>query len=107
MSDEKPLYQDSRIKVDYLPDCHEDHGLAIDEGGERGAFLVLQRGVLEELARTNRDGLPSKITTMNSIFLYALERTGLTLDAIHVAICQARMEEVRRYLEVVGGIRVF
>ncbi|MBS3094166.1 hypothetical protein J4474_00735 [Candidatus Pacearchaeota archaeon] len=103
-SERKPLYQDSRIKVDYLPNAIEDHELITDDGD--GPYLILQRGILEQCARTSRDRFPELIERItNFTFTPSLNESGLTLDSIHVAICQAYMEQERRYNEFRLNIR--
>ena len=87
---EEPLYKDEKLKIDYLDGCH-DHELFIGENS-----YPIQRGILAELARTPRGGIERIIQTWNSNIFYGLEQAQISVDGLHVAICQAYAEEERR-----------
>ena len=53
---EKPLYEDTHIKIEYWPDSVDDHRLRIDVGDEP-CYYIIPRGILRELARTRRGGI--------------------------------------------------
>ena len=89
---EKPLYEDNQIKIDYLPTSINDHILYINYGRKSFEFII-PRGILSDLARTKRGGIASKINTFDPSILHALGNIGLSIDGLHVALCQAYMEE--------------
>lgn len=92
---EKPLYQDEKLKIDYLPNSIEDHLLYIKGNNEERNFVIPRR-VLSELARTPRGGIERKIATFNDGILYHLNKQGIGVDGLHIAICQASAEEEER-----------
>ena len=94
-----PLYQDEQLKVDYLSNS-DDHFLEIGKSNEQRRY-VIQRGILEDLARSPRGDIEGKINTFNDLILYDLEREGVAIDGLHVALCQAFTEEqdrVRKFM---------
>lgn len=95
---DKPLYQDTQIKIDHLPNSADDHILYIDHNGEDLEYII-PRGVLHELARLPRGGIEEKIAVWNPNILFMLEQKRIPVDGLHISICQAYMEEERRYQE--------
>lgn len=95
MADEEPLYQDGKLKIDYLPKCVEDHELFIKD---RGSY-ALPRGVLQDLARTPRGGIGRILDTFNPSILDTLNQEGIDIDGLHIALCQAYMEGEKRIRE--------
>lgn len=100
--DKKPLYEDKQIKINYFQKSpedtpsFEDHALIIkDRTGE--TQYVLQRGVLAELARTPRGDLWAKIDAINPLLPHHVKKEEIGIDGLHVALCQAHIEEERRY----------
>ncbi|MDD5651435.1 MAG: hypothetical protein PHF86_13640 [Candidatus Nanoarchaeia archaeon] len=91
-----PLYKDDKLEINYLPNCIEDHFLSI--GNKRG--YAIPRGILKELARTPRGGIERKINNFNESILSVLGQEGISVDGLHVAICQAYIEEEERYKSV-------
>jgi hypothetical protein len=89
--DDEPLYQDSKLKVDYLPNS-EDHFLEIGKDTNKKRYII-QRGVLEDLARSPRGDLERVINTVNDWILSDINREGISVDGLHVAFCQAYMTE--------------
>jgi len=91
---EEPLYQDERIKIDYLSTSPQDHLVFIE-----GESYLLQRGLLKELAKTPRGGIESKIDNFNCDILFAIKKEGISVDGLHVALCQTYAEEESRFIE--------
>ena len=93
---EKPLYQDEKLKVDYLKNSPEDHLLYIKQKDGEEISFVIQRGILRELARTPRGGIERKIATFHDSILFVIKEEEITIDGLHVALCQAYAEEENR-----------
>lgn len=89
---EKPLYEDSQLLVDYLPNCIEDHFLLIKPDGN----YIIPRGCLEDFARTSRDRLKSKMMTLHEFMVREAREKGLSVDSLGLAIAKAYIEEERR-----------
>ena len=94
----EPLYQDEKLKIEYLPNSHEDHLVYIRESSGEEYRYVIQRGILEELARTARGGIENKLQWSNQDLLFVLKKENISVDALHIAICQAYAEEKERVL---------
>lgn len=98
----KPLYQDRQLRIGYHPSSSEDHLLHVKEKeGQEMAYLI-QRGILKELARTTRGGIERKIDNFNPEILIKIKEEGIGIDGLHVALCQAYIEEeerMRRFLQ--------
>lgn len=88
------LYEDDKLRIGYLPDSPEDHLLYVGDGKE--FEYIIQRGILGEMARTSRGGIERMINQFNYNILHAIGEVGVSVDGLHVAICQAQMEENRR-----------
>ena len=98
---EGPLYDDGKVKIDYYSNAPEEHVLHItDKKGESSGYLI-QRGILRELAQTKRGGIESKISNFNDNILFAIKNEGISIDGLHVALCQAYSEEERRMNEFI------
>ena len=97
---EKPLYQDERLEIDYLPSSPEDHLLYITQTkkGEKLCYII-SRGILEELARTPREGIERIIDNFNPNILSIIKKEGIGIDGLHAALCQAHREEEYRVNE--------
>lgn len=94
---EPPLYQDKKIRIDYLSHSVEDHLLFIKpECGEEIGYII-PRGVLSELARTKRGGIENKLNAMNPLILSEAKQVGIGVDGLHVALSQAFREEEDRF----------
>lgn len=98
MADKKPLYQDEKLKIDDHPTSSDDHMLYIKAKG-KWAQYVLQRGVLEQLARTPRGQIPGLGRLIHDLIWQSLEDANISVDGLHVAICQAYAEEERQARE--------
>ena len=88
---EKSLYEDGNFIVYYCRPPY-DHAIFIKYpqlGIGEGEEFSLPRGVLEELATTDRDRIESKIYNLNPRISEVLENQRISLDGLHVAICQA------------------
>jgi len=96
MTDEKPLYEDEQLKIDYLGTSIDDHELIINNEYS----YVIPRGILEELATTKRGNVARKIHAFNELILYAIDKEGIGVDGLHVALCQAYIEEKERIRRV-------
>lgn len=98
-----PLYEDSQLKGIYwkcpdgtiLPDEHELLILGKEEAVHR---IPLQRGILEELARTDRDRFPGKLNTLDPSIdvIMKMMVPGLTYDSLGMAISQMYIEAEER-----------
>jgi len=86
----KLLYEDEKLKIDYF-NFIEDHLLVIGEED-----YVIPRGVLKELATTPRGSIEQKLDNFNKNILFELNKNQIGVDGLHVAICQAHIEEERR-----------
>lgn len=95
---EEPLYQDGELKITYF-NGPEDHELFIKENR-----YIIQRGILRDLAETPRGGLISIIENWSPQILLGLESAGISVDGLHVAICQAYAEEERRVAKFVEAV---
>ena len=94
---EEPIYLDDRLKIEFY--ASEEYFLYLkDKTGEERGYL-LPRGILQELAQTKRGGIESKINAFNEEILYAIKQEGISVDSLHVALCQAYAEEERRMNE--------
>ena len=93
---EKPLYQDDRIKVDYLPNSPEDHVIFIKEKEGEWLQYMLQRSLLRETAQTPRGNLERKVSNFNPELVDRIKTEGIGIDWLHVALCQAYIEEEKR-----------
>lgn len=92
---EEPLYEDKQLKIDYARSA-EDHELIIKVGREQLSYLI-QRGILHDMARAQRGGLARIVELcMSPHFTRTLEKEGISMDGLHVAICQAYMEKEER-----------
>jgi len=63
MGTESILYEDTKIKVEFLPSHPEEHVLTIK--GKTRMNFILQRGILRELALTPREYLEPKLHTIS------------------------------------------
>ena len=61
----------------------------------------IQREILRELARTPRGGIERKIGTFNDMLLFFLRKHDIGIDGLHVALCQAYVEEENRIREFI------
>jgi len=97
MVKEKPIYQDNQLKIEFH--ASEEYFLYLkDKKGQENGYL-LPRGILQELAKTKRGGIESKIHAFNEGLLYAIKQEGISVDSLHVALCQAYLEEEEKYAE--------
>ncbi len=93
---EKPLYEDEQLMADYHPTSPEDHFLRIGGEGRKKIGYLIQHGILRELARTPRGEIESKIDAFNPEILAKIKEEGIKIDGLHVALCQAHIEEMER-----------
>jgi len=92
---EKPLYEDKNFKIIYSNHAPEEHIIYIS-GKKPSSGYYLPSGILRELAQTKRGGIESKINAFNEGMLYGLKQEGISIDGLHVALCQAYAEEESR-----------
>ncbi len=93
---EKSLYQDRQLRIEHHPSSSQDHLLYVKEKeGEEVEYLI-QRGILRELARTPRGEIERKISNFSPEILTEVKREGIGVDGLHVALCQAYIEEEER-----------
>lgn len=96
---EYPLYQDAQISIDLL---RNDRGRNINKYEilmcePKQTRYILPRKVLNELATSSRPDIAKKLETMYPELLNDLEQRNLTYGSIGVAICQAYIEDGRRF----------
>ncbi|MEK6823854.1 MAG: hypothetical protein AABY06_02350 [Nanoarchaeota archaeon] len=89
----KELYSDQKIKVTYFRDLIDEHDLIIGD-----KHILLQRGVLEELARTSSEEFKFKLHAIDPDFNYSLKKLNLSYAEIGFAIAQARVNELEEEL---------
>ena len=88
----KILYADSRIEISQT-EYPDEHHLTI--GGENGAYCLLQRGVLNDLAhRRDIDDFRTSMNAMNEVFVSQLEEKKISLEVLAWAFSKARMKEL-------------
>ena len=93
---EKPLYQDKQLRIEYNPHYPEEHFLYIkDKEGDEVTYII-QRGILKELATTPRGGIEHKINNFSPEILFQIKEEKIGVDGLHVALCQANIEEEER-----------
>ena len=98
MAKEEPLYQDDKLKIEFH--ASEEHFVYLkSKTGEENCYF-LPRGILREFARTKRGGIERKLFNSNENLLHAIEHEGISIDGLHVACCQAYVEEEERYREL-------
>lgn len=99
MTNKKPLYQDDKLKIDYHPTSVEDYMLWIKEGSGDNISYIIPKGCLEDMAKATRGGIERIIHAFNDMILYAVKKEEISIDGLHVAICQAYAEEERQVWE--------
>jgi len=101
---EEPIYQDNQLKIEFH--ASEEYFLLLkDKKGKETSYL-LPRGILQELAQTQRGGIERKIGAFNEEILHAAKQEGISVDSLHVALCQAYAEEERRFNEYMKNKKV-
>jgi hypothetical protein len=106
MVNERPLYQDSEIKIEMHPRSHEDHLLYLCSWGEEELNFIIPRGCLRELATTPRDRLELKMRNLNSDMVEIAFSRGLTPDSLGLAIAQAYIEDERRIQNIASSLKL-
>ena len=107
----QPLYQDSLIKVEKHPTSIDDHILSINEGKTGWRKYLLQRGILEELAKTPVAAAVNKVKTINEFILKSLEtdsmsgHVGLNFLYLHTVLRTAYAAEEKSRQEYVEKMR--
>ena len=98
MAEEKPLYQDDRIKIDYYDRSPEDHLLFIKDQQGKEARYIIPRGILKDIALCDRRR--QTVMTFNPSMAVAIQESGIE-GRIYSAIGLAYREEQRRIDEYV------
>jgi len=100
--DEKPLYEDPQLMITNFGSTDE-HLLFVNEKiGEQINFII-PRGCLKEFAETPRGELERKLHDVNPLVIAELKQERIDVDYIHIALCQAYIENQRRYAEFLLG----
>ena len=89
----KELYSDKKIKVAYFRDLIDEHDLIIGN-----KHILLQRGVLEELARTSSEEFKFKLHAINPDLNYSLKELNISYAEVGFAIAKARISELEEEL---------
>lgn len=83
------LYDDGKVKVSYFKDLVDEHVLHIGDQG-----FILQRGILEELARTPISSIRSKLSAIDPNIDSALLLANIFYHEIDFALKQTRIREL-------------
>ncbi len=89
----KNLYDSKKIKINYFRDLIDEHDLIIGD-----KHILLQRGVLEELAGTSSEEFKFKLHAINPDFDYSLKELNISYAEVGFAIAQARVNELEEEL---------
>ncbi|MBN1644928.1 hypothetical protein JW851_02730 [Candidatus Woesearchaeota archaeon] len=90
MTEQKPLYEDNKIKIDPSPTDTEGHYLEITVQDGKTRYFHLQRGELEDMARATKLEF---IRTVDDFILNAMREGDISFDGLHNALQQAYQEE--------------
>ncbi len=90
----KFLYTDDKIKISYYEPTFDEHVLNLCNN----SITLLQRGVLEELARTSREEFKFKLHAIDFDFDYSLKELNISYAEVGFAIAQARVNELEEEL---------
>ena len=82
------LYHNGNVHVSYFRNSVEDHVLNI-----AGYSIILQRGVLDDLARSTLSGLRAKLMAIDPLFNDLLEKNFVDLTRVGAAVVSARFNE--------------
>ena len=93
---EKPLYEDKQFRIDYLANSGEDHYITVKLSEKERHSCILERFVLREMAKKTSEMFESTLRTVDDIFLNILKKKNIGIDKLHIAICQAYIEEKDR-----------
>ncbi len=90
--DKRVIYQDDRIEISQR-EYPDEHDVMVD--GDNGAYCLLPRGVLHDLARRRDiDNFRSSMNALNNIFVRELEEKKISLETLAWAFSKARMKEL-------------
>lgn len=90
----RPLYEDPKIVIrDYDMRDPEAHVLYFVKSDKE---YLLQRGILKEFAQTPRGNLEIKLQTVNPLIIFNAREENLEISDLHLAFCQAYIEESER-----------
>lgn len=92
MENDETLYKDPLLEVRFSP-RHDGYYLIL---GSQSIFLM--NGGLEELARTAVADMKRKVTAINPLGEFILERQGVSYERLGMAIAQARNRELEQEL---------
>ncbi len=96
---QEPLYEDETLRIEYHPQSSVDHILYVKKDGDEFG-LHIPRGILKDMAHTKRGMLEEKISPFNRYFVSDVVDAGVSVDGLHVALCQAHIAEEERYRNV-------
>jgi len=96
------LYQDPKITVSLLRNPRgeiigDEHQIILE--GENPTRYILQRHVLETLAKSQIPQLEKRLEIMHPGISYDLAQRGITTESISIATSKAYLEERRQFEE--------
>lgn len=91
--EEKPLYEDSKLVIDYSISHPEDHLLIIKELDQE---YILPRGTLKELATCHVNKVSKKVVNLDGELFLNISKSFLGVDYFGLACSRAYIEEERR-----------
>lgn len=84
------LYDDGRVRISYLNESiHDEHSLFIGKGS-----FILQRGILEELAKTKPSELKPKLRAIDDMIEFSMGEHGLSHNDMGYALAQERIRDL-------------
>lgn len=92
------LYDDGKVKVSYFKDLVDEHVLHIGDQG-----FILQRGILEELARTPIVNIQRKLSAIDSNIDPALIRSEIFYHEVDFALKQAHIKDLETQVNELTG----
>ena len=93
---DKPLYEDRQIKIDYYYGNTTDFYLQLKSERNEIRHFRLQRGFLEDFAKTARGKLESKINNLYPLIVPCLEEEKINIDDFHIVLLQSLLEHASR-----------
>lgn len=91
LPDENVLYAEGKVKIRYHPTSVEDHVLGIG-----GMQFVLQRGILEQLARDPFEDLIKTLGMIDERILNSAVQERIEFPVLYAGLRAAYAEEERR-----------
>ena len=98
IDDREPLYEDEQIKIGYFDNESWDYLLEIKSTSHPNNYCgFLPKRVLKKIAETPRGKLENKLEAVSPKIKDYL-KSDLSIDSLHIALCQAYQEEQNRYI---------